>query len=109
MLKLSTNGSPLFFAIHYSVRNINRIIDKTKPIVGHFVFKVISILMTKINNVLNDAFIAVHQHRNLDRVRLDVDDGITELLNDLLKFDHEQRTSLSYDVVVVSWISESVW
>lgn len=65
----------------------------------------VAILLAERLDELSDLRICI---RNLDRVRLDVHDLISLLLQGILQVDHEQRTTLRYDIVLVAWVLECV-
>ena len=101
MLELSTHSGPLIAASS----NIDRVVDKTELIVGPFVFELIAVLLSEINDEVDDLRRCV---RNLDGVSLDVCDRETTILNCFFQVDHEQSTTLGYDVVFITVIPKWV-
>src|SRR5699024_732592 len=99
--ELSTGSGPSIPIL----RHVYRVVHKTELLVGRFMFEVIPIPLAEVHHLLNDVLVCI---RNLNRVRLDVCYVVTLLLYIVLQVNHEQRTTLGYDVILVARVSELV-
>ena len=85
--------------------DIDGVVDEQHSIVGRFVLECVAVLLPKLEDLRNDAIVGV---RDFDRVSLDVRNGVSFLLNEMLQVDHEQSAALGDDVVHVPGVSEWV-
>ena len=85
--------------------NINRVIHQTHAVVRSLVLKGVAILLTIVHDELNNIGVRI---RDLDRICLNMCDRITTLVDLVLEVDHEQSSTLGYDVVLVANITEWV-
>ena len=86
--------------------NINRIVHQTHTIIGRFVLKVVPIQFAVLGHKLDDLRRCVW---NLDGVGFDVRYNKALTLNSVLEVDHEQGTSFSNDVILVTVIPERIF
>ena len=87
MGKLSTRGCPPTTVLFVVLGNIYGIVHKGHTIVRSLMFEVVAILLTEVNDCLDDLRCCVG---NLDRVGLDMRNRDTKLLlTVVLEIDHE--------------------
>src|SRR5699024_3951527 len=95
MLELSANSVPLVALSS----DVDGLIDETECIVCSFVLEGVPVLPCELHDRLYDLRSRVG---DLDRVRLDVDRGETLLHQVVLQVDHEQRSPLRDNIVLIA-------
>ena len=119
--KLSTCGCPLERMLGILLRNItihllalfgrrvlsniDSIVNQAHAIVCSLVLKRITISQTETHNKRNDLRCCI---RDFDRVRFDMNNLKSPLLNSLCQIHHKKSSSLCHDVILVSRIMESI-
>ena len=102
MGELSTSGCPTTAVLLIVLGNIDCIVHERHTIVCSFVLEIVAVFLAKVDDGLNNLRRGI---RNLDRVRLNMCDGVTKfLLHVMLEVDHEQGATLCDNVVDIARI-----
>ena len=106
MLKHGSGCSPVCITIAIRVLgNIDCVVHECHRLVRGLMFELIPILSTKIKHLVDDVLVCFW---DLDGVRLDVGYIITLLLDIEHQIHHEERSTLSNDVIHIANIAELV-
>src|SRR5690606_25274930 len=106
MLELRTDCLPITrLTTRSNPGNKDSVVDETHLLVRTIMLEGVSPIVAIRHHKLDDVLVSVG---DLDRVRLNMDDLVTLLLNRVLQINHEQCTALSDDVVNVSIVLEGI-
>ena len=111
VLELCTNRLPIpprMTFIHGSepdAGNVDRVVDKDELVVRGLMLERVTVLLTELHHLLDHLMRSIS---DLDGVGLDVNDLRSQILQEQLEVDHEQRAPLGHNVVHIADITERV-